>query len=112
MQLWEKQAIFSQNVAKLIQFASTKGFHVTFGEAMRSAEQAELYAKEGKGIVDSLHCKRLAVDLNLFDKDGKYLGDVESYKIMGDYWDTLHTFNRWGGCFKRVDLDHYEMRDE
>lgn len=112
MTLSEKQSIFAQNVAKLIQFAATKGFNVTFGEVMRSAEQAQIYAKEGKGIVDSLHCKRLAVDLNLLDKNGKYLTDIASYKILGDYWDTLHPLNRWGGCFtKRIDSDHFEMRD-
>ncbi len=112
MQLYEKQSLFSQNVAKLIQYAASIRFNVTFGEAWRSAEQAELYAKEGKGIVDSLHCKRLAVDLNLFDEHGTYLTNIEEYKMLGDYWDTLHPLNRWGGCFKRVDSDHFEMRDE
>ena len=111
MKLWEKQALFAQNVAKLLQYAASIRFDVTLGEAMRSAEQAELYAKEGKGIIDSLHCKRLAIDLNLFDENGTYLTNEAPYKALGDYWVTLHPLNRFGGCFKRVDLDHFEMQD-
>lgn len=111
MKLWEKQALFAQNVAKLIQYAASIRFNVTFGEVMRSQEQAEIYAKEGKGIIDSLHCKRLAVDLNIFDSDGNYVTTESLYKVLGDYWVKLNPLNRWGGTFKRVDLDHYEMQD-
>ena len=111
MELWEKQSIFAQNVAKLLQYASSVKFNVTLGEAMRSQEQAELYAKEGKGIVDSLHCKRLAIDLNILDENGKYLTNEAPYKTLGDYWVTLHHLNRWGGVFYRADFDHYEMQD-
>src|ERR1017187_4152680 len=103
MKLWEKQSIFSQNVAKLIQYAASIRFDVTLGESWRSAEQAAIYAKEGKGIIDSLHCKRLAIDLNLFDENGIYLTNEAPYKMLGDYWVALHPLNRWGGIFKRVD---------
>ena len=111
MTLSEKQFIFSKNVASLINYLYSQGFTCSLGEAWRSQEQADLYAKEGKGIKDSLHCKRLAIDLNLF-KGEQYLGDAADYKILGDYWITLHPFNRWGGSFHPlVDLDHYEMQD-
>jgi hypothetical protein len=111
MELWEKQSLFAQNVAKLIQYANSIRLNVTLGEAMRSKEQAEIYAKEGKGIEHSLHCERLAIDLNLFDEHGTYLTNAAPYKMLGDYWVTLHPLNRWGGIFKRVDLDHYEMQN-
>ena len=67
MRLQEQQAAFARDVAKLINWIFDNGHSVTFGETFRTPEQAEIYAKEGKGIKDSLHCKRLAVDLNLFD---------------------------------------------
>ncbi len=111
MTLSDKQTIFAKNVPLLINYIYSKGFMVTFGEAFRTAEQAKIYAAEGKGIIDSLHCKRLAIDLNLLDKNGTYLSDAESYKQFGEYWTTLHPLNRWGGIFTRVDADHFEMQD-
>lgn len=106
-----KQSIFVKNIASLIDYVYANGFELTFGDAYRSPEQAALYAKQGKGIADSLHCKRLAIDLNLF-KDGKYLTDKESYVQFGAYWKSLHPANRWGGDFKKlVDSVHFEMQD-
>jgi len=111
MRLSEKQAIFTRNVAMLIEYINKLGYECTFGDAYRTPEQAELYEKQGKGIKNSLHCKRLAIDLNLF-KDGSYLTDVASYKPFGDFWKTLHSYNRWGGDFpKLVDANHFEMQD-
>lgn len=111
MKLSEKQTIFAKNVSLLINYIFSQGFLVTLGEAYRTPEQAKIYASQGKGIVDSLHCKRLAIDLNLLDKNGTYLSDSQSYKQFGEYWATLHPFNRWGGVFTRVDGNHFEMQD-
>src|ERR1035437_9787588 len=101
MTLSEKQIIFANNVAKLIQYIASKGYSCTLGEAFRSQEQANIYAQEGKGITDSLHCKRLAIDLNLINEDGIYLPDSKDYQVFGLYWHTLHDLNKWGGVFKR-----------
>lgn len=111
MKLSEKQSLFAQNVALLLQYIKNKGFSATFGEAFRTEEQAKIYAASGKGISDSLHCKRLAVDLNLISHDGIYLPDSADYKQFGLYWESLHDLNRWGGRFKRMDGNHYEMQD-
>ena len=111
MELWQKQAIFTQAVAVLIKQISAKGFDCTLGECYRTPEQAAIYAKEGKGIVDSLHCKRLAIDINLFDKKGQYLTAPESYQQFGDLWETLNPKFRWGGHFSRGDGNHFEMQD-
>ncbi len=70
---------------------------------------ATLYAKQGKGIVNSLHRKRLAVDINLF-KGNKFLSETESYREIGEYWESLHPLNRWGGRFQ--DGNHFEMKEE
>ena len=112
MTLQQKQAIFAQNMAHLIQHVDSIGLTCSIGEVWRSAEQAEIYAKSGKGIKDSLHCKKLAVDLHLFDSNGKYLQDFKDYEPLGEYWESLHKFNRWGGRFKiRIDSVHFEMQD-
>lgn len=111
MTLSEKQFIFTKNVALLINKIYEQGYTASLAEAYRTPEQAELNAKRGTGIKDSLHCKRLAIDINLF-KDGKYLTDTASHKPFGEYWATLHPLNRWGGTFKPlVDGNHYQMSD-
>lgn len=111
MNLSQKQIIFARNFAQLIEYIYSKGYSCTIGEVFRTAEQAQIYAKEGKGIVDSLHCKRLAADINLFDSHGNYLSDTTSYKPFGVYWESLHKNNRWGGSFNHADGNHFEMQD-
>lgn len=112
MKLWEKQALFVQNACKLLQFMAAKGLFPTFGEALRTPEQAKIYAEQGKGIVESLHIKKLALDVNLLDKDGKYLTQAKSYEEFGEFWEGLHKNNRWGGRFSRlVDCTHFEMQE-
>jgi hypothetical protein len=108
--LSQQQTIFAKNVAQLILFIEDSGKHCTFGEAYRSPEQAAIYAKEGKGIKNSLHCLRLAVDLNLFDSNFTYRIDAEFYMPVADYWKKLHVQNRAGIDFHKVDSNHFEMR--
>lgn len=112
MDIVSKQTTFALNVAKLITFIYEKGFAVTFGEALRTPEQAMRYAKQGKGIINSLHCSKLAIDLNLFDSAHNYCTEKASYEQFGTYWKSLHPSNRWGGDFHRlVDSNHFEMQD-
>ncbi len=111
MTLSECQEIFARNVAKLITFIFTKGYSCTLGEAFRTPEQAKIYAQQGKGITNSLHCKRLAIDLQIFDPSNKYLTDTKDYAIFGEYWESLHPYNSWGGHFARGDGNHFQMQD-
>jgi hypothetical protein len=106
MTLAEKQRLFTRNIGKLIQFAYESGYELTFGDAYRSPEQAALNAKAGKGIANSLHTQRLAVDFNLF-KDGQFLQQTEDHRPLGEYWQSLHQLNVWGGDFG--DGNHYAM---
>jgi hypothetical protein len=106
MTLREKQSLFALLVALLICEADRRGFRVTFGEAYRSPEEAARLAKAGKGIAQSLHTQRLAIDLNLF-KDGKYLSSTEAHRPLGEFWEQQHELCRWGGRFK--DGNHYSL---
>jgi hypothetical protein len=109
--LEDEQEIFAANVAKLIDYINAKGYHVTVGEAYRTEQQAMIYAHEGLGIVNSLHRKRLAIDLNIFTADNKLLQQVKDLEVFGKYWESLHSKNRWGGNFKtRPDSDHFQMK--
>lgn len=107
MLLSELQQLFARDTVLLFQYILDQGYTFTYGEAMRSLDQAAIYAKEGKGISDSYHCKRLAIDINLF-KDGKYLEDEKDYEIFGLYWESLSPSNRNGRNFKRSDANHFE----
>jgi hypothetical protein len=108
MSLSQQQQMFCLDVSKLIAYINSQGYACTFGEAFRTAMQAEWYHQQGKGIKDSLHCQRLAIDLNLFGPDGSYLSDNSAHEPFGKYWETLSDRNRWGGEFQRADGNHYE----
>lgn len=117
-QLLNLQKHFTLNVAKLIEFIYSHKFTCTFGEAYRTPEQAAIYAKKGIGVFDSQHCKRLAIDLHIFNTSGKFLTDVDDYKQFGTYWKSLDMKNRWGGDFKSSsgkpfpDGNHFESRED
>lgn len=109
MNLIQKQKVFSVLSAKLILKAVELGYEVTFGEAWRPPETAKDYARQGKGISNSNHCQRLAIDLNLF-KDGQYLSRTEAYTELGEIWEgwTSPEYKcAWGGRFR--DGNHFSL---
>jgi delta 1-pyrroline-5-carboxylate dehydrogenase len=109
--LLQKQILFAMLVSHLIEKATSSGYGLTFGEAWRSDETAKLDAQDGKGIVNSVHRIRLAVDFNLF-KNGVLLTSVEDYRPLGEYWESCSDANGaytccWGGRFN--DADHFSI---
>jgi len=111
MTLSEKQRLFVSLIGQLIIWSYAHEYEFSFGEAVRTPEQAALNAASGKGISNSLHLKRLAIDLNLFI-NGVYMTNTESYKPIGVYWESLHPLCRWGGRFSRPDGNHFSMEHE
>lgn len=97
-----------RNIAELIHWAYEEGYELTFAEAYRPQDVAEMYARDGRGIKTSLHCSRLAIDLNLF-RGGEYLTRTEDYAPLGAFWKSLHALNRWGGDFRMRDAVHFSM---
>jgi len=101
VKLGDKQRLFAYLVPHLIQKALELGFEVTLGDANRSKEECER-----RGMKDSLHGKRLAIDLNLF-RDGKYLKKTEDHLELGEWWEAQHEDCCWGGRFN--DGNHYSL---
>jgi hypothetical protein len=109
MKLSQKQQLFALMVAKLIQKADEMNFGVTLGEAWRSPETASQYEKAGKGLANSNHVIRLAVDLNLF-RGNTFLTETHDYKPLGEWWEAQSntTFKCcWGGRFE--DGNHFSF---
>lgn len=110
MKLSPQQAAFTADVARLIQFANLRtGHRVVLKEVLRPEELARIYRDRGIGKLKSLHIKGLAVDLALFI-DGIYQTSSEAYRALGEFWESLHSLNRWGGNFKHQEPDgnHFE----
>jgi hypothetical protein len=109
----EKQSEFLQTVAIFVQKATEMGFLLTCGEFWRPEELALIYKRLGKGIENSLHCIRLAADINAF-MDGEYLdGSKPSHipllKQLGELWLSLDDRCAWGGHFSHKDYNHYSF---
>lgn len=122
MSLSDKQWIFLQNIAKLIEYAKDNGYKLTGGELYRTEDQQWLYyngyeinnGKLEKGIrksetMNSKHLSRLAIDLNIF-KDGVLTYDYNDIEPLGLYWRSLHEDNDWGGFWKWKDVPHFQMK--
>lgn len=113
MTLREKQSIFAKLLGIFLREIYALGYEVTLGECYRTPEQAALNAKQGKGIKNSLHTRRLAIDLMLF-KDGELLALTEQYEPIGKIWESYSTPEYtccWGGRFSKPDGDHFSIAD-
>jgi hypothetical protein len=108
MSLNRKQADFTACIGKFIVWAFDHGYQLIGAEWFRTPEQAELYAKQGKGIKNSVHRKKLAVDFFLY-KDGNISWNKEDYRPLGDKWKSMDSRARWGGDFKNRDAVHFSF---
>lgn len=109
MRLLEKQQIFTTCLAKLVLFATSKDYGLTQGDGYRDARVfGEFGVKNGYSSKNSVHKIRLAHDYNLFVK-GELIsdGEHEAWLELGEYWESLHEYARWGGRFK--DANHFSF---
>lgn len=111
MSLNAKQSEFTACIAELIVWAFENDLPVILAEAYRTPEQAALNAENGTGIKNSVHTKKLAVDMFRY-KDGSITWDNDEYKSLGDKWKSIHAAARWGGDFTRKDSVHFSFRHE
>ena len=87
-------------IALLILHAEHLGYTLTVGDAFRDP-------RVPYGHPNSLHKRRLAMDLNLF-KDGVYLTKDKDHEPLGLYWESIG--GSWGGRFN--DGNHYSLKHE
>ena len=118
MTLGDKQRLFARLLGEFIVWCYANDYEITFGEATRPPELAQLYASQGRGIANSLHGKRLALDINLFldlsvesDED-IYQNDSEAYRPLGEKWKSMNPLCRWGGDFSKPDGNHFSLEHE
>lgn len=105
--LREKQSRFVEAIGRLILYAHSIGYELTFGDAYRDPRVfGKLGEKKGYGHSNSAHKARLAVDFNLFI-DGEYMGNGVEHNRLHDFWDQL------GGATRiKEDLNHYSFEHE
>ena len=123
MSLSDKQWSFLRNVADLINYIDECGWKATGGDLERS--YAEQQRKVDAGLSKapagkSRHNMRLAIDLNFWDAEGSYLPKLpltreqhdEKFKLIADYWESLHPKNKAGLYFNSLyDPYHFERGD-
>lgn len=101
---------------KLLTEAGMRGYRVRIGETYRPDWVAFTYEAFGSGTRSSLHCRKLAVDLNLMQQD-ELLTDTEAYRPLGDWWEQQTGVYEgiplrccWGGRFG--DGNHFSVEHE
>jgi len=134
--LRQKQSRFARQLPRLLDYAVSLGYDVTLGECHRSDEQAEINAlgangrkalvslirnafpllaskienNTGNGIRNSLHTKRLAIDLQLFNEGGQWIQEPYAYSLLANYWESLGSDHRAGIRFG--DTPHFSIEHE
>jgi hypothetical protein len=91
MNLREARCHFSELLALLIYWMQDQDMHFALDEGMNHQGQGHM--------ANSLHYSGCAQDILLYDKNGNYLTDEESYRPMGEKWKSLNEYCRWGGDF-------------
>lgn len=118
--LGSKQELFARLLPRLIDKAHELGFKVRLKELQRGEQQAKWYsehcrvcgdARKGHNIADhpfkpigienSLHCDGLAIDLVLC-RSGKPIWATESYRALGEFWESLDALTYWGGATAKI----------
>ena len=112
MKLSDKQKIFARNMARLVEHIFNCGYSCTIGEVHRTPAQQRIYIEKGRSrLMNSMHLKKLACDLYIFDSDGNLTWDEAEIRPFGTFWEGLNENNRWGGNWQSFkDVPHFEMQ--
>ena len=106
MNLGQTQELHSYLYAVFVLHAYGLGYKIRSGDAFRDPRAFGVKGQRGPyGSDNSNHKDKLAHDANLF-KDGKFLQETDDHRELGEFWESLHQWNRWGGRYD--DGNHYE----
>lgn len=110
MSLREEQSLFVQDLIALINYAWQLGYDVVIGEVQRPLEMQKIYVQTGRSkTMRSNHIRKCAADLHFFWRP---TGELRYPQELGDYWESLHPKNRWGGNWKSFkDGPHFERHE-
>jgi hypothetical protein len=112
MKLSDIQNEFSRDLSYLIQYIQIeKGYECSVREVQRTMYQQRKYIEDGKSWTkNSRHLNSLAADIIIFNAQGQPIWDKKTLQDIGDFWESMHTSNRWGGNYskKYQDVPHFE----
>jgi len=109
MTLSQKQQEFAQCLAEFITWIYTQGWSVRIGEVYRPPFTAREYARTGRGIINSVHTKKCAVDLFLSLDGVSVTWRNEDYAPLAEKWESLHDLARAGHYFRNRDSVHFSF---
>jgi len=108
LKLSDHQAAFLLDVCQLIGYCKYHEIKVTGGELFRTEYQQKEYLRTGKSkTMNSMHLKRLAIDLNFFI-DGVLTYDKNKLENIGRHWQGLSEYNEAGMFWKFKDTNHFQ----
>ena len=102
MKLLDKQKHFMSLLPRLVDYIYDQSWSCTIGDGYRHPDAVFPYHSHP----NSMHTKRLAIDLNFFDEQGEYVTESERLKMFGEYWMRLDPNCTWGGT---KDGNHFSM---
>lgn len=108
MGLNTKQVRFTRKMAEFQVWCFEQGYELIEAESYRPPWVAEEYARQGKGIKNSVHTKKLARDLFLLI-DGAITWNPDDYAPLGAEWKRRDPDARWGGDFRNRDAVHFSF---
>ncbi len=100
MSVGKKQELLAMSLPVLLNLMFLRGYTPRIGEVERARPLPH-------GHPNSLHHRRLAVDLHLV-RNGYYMQESEDHAAFGEFWETLSPIHAWGGHFD--DGNHYSIR--
>ena len=110
MGMQKKQSEFVSMVARLVIFAESQGYELTYGDAYRDPRAFGKIGEKGPyGRKSSCHKLRLAVDFNVFIAGTwQKKGTEPCWERLGEYWESMG--GSWGGRFD--DANHFSLEHE
>ena len=108
MKLGKKQEEFAKCLAEFILWIYQQGWSVRMGEVYRPPFTAEEYARQGVGIANSVHTKKLAADL-ILSIGGRVTWAHDDYEKLAKKWESMHELATAGYYFERQDSAHFSF---